>query len=1063
MIGLLGLKPGQGKRTFLVAAYLYLVIAAYLMLKSASKSLFLEAFGAKKLPLATIFIAIFVGLFAAAYIRISRRLDPTRLVVATLLFLAANLMGFWWLDHLQVSWVYPVFFVWVGMFGVIAPTQVWTLANDLFTTREAKRVFGVIGAGGIIGAISGGAITGTLATRIGTANLLPTGAILLLLATGIVVLLSRHQLQAHARRDEMPPPRRLSDSLRLVARSPHLRLVAALVMITAVATKMVDWQFNAVAEEAFQDADARTAFFGAFDAITGFVGFLIQAFLTSRLLMYIGLGGAILLFPLLMTFGTAALIPVVPIGFALKAATLAKGADQTLKHSIDRSSRELLYLPVSRTIKVQAKSAIDMVIDRSGDGIAGLVQLAVITLVTLPTAGNLTNVRHMALVNLVFLALWILVAVRLRRSYISELERSVVEGNIEIGSWHEAVAGAEALDAVRTALRSSVESEVIAALDLVGRNPQWDLSDALDTLIRDGSPEIRARALAIRLAPENPDLPEGVTRAFAKEDQALLAECIDLQLASDPAERRKRAEAILNRAGGPARGAWIALMVRRLGPEFQPMARTLIEELLHPDSPSEAREVATTAIGLLPDGGGMGDLLPPLLEDSQRTVSAAAVRACAAIGGEESLRALVPLLAQPLARREVRQALRSQGDAAVPMLAQAAGDTSLPHNVRRRIPSVLSAIGSGAAVEALSGMLRADDPRLVQAAGEALYRVRLVRPERSLLPARDARAMIREQGEICGRLWRLLQALERTAPEPCPDARALLIDSVREAYRQQHTVVFRTLCLAYSPRHILSCRRSLLDRNLELRANAAELLDNLMPHRLWRELVPILYPEEHEGKRGSKTDSEPLRGVLAERLGDEFGPWILTAALYYSVRARLQGEQAMCRRLADHPHDWIRETARAGLDHGFDRNRTRGNMTVVEKVVALRKVEIFRESPPEQLALIAAISREETVEDGFCLAREGDPPGDLFVLLDGRVRIRRGGNHVGDLGPGDAIGTWTLFDDEPLQVGAETSGETALLRIDRFALDEVLEEHPEISRTLIQQLIQRLRRMADSA
>ena len=56
-----------------------------------------------------------------------------------------------------------MFYIWVGILGVIAPTQVWTLANYLLTTREAKRIFGLVGAGGISGWIFSGLLAEKLA------------------------------------------------------------------------------------------------------------------------------------------------------------------------------------------------------------------------------------------------------------------------------------------------------------------------------------------------------------------------------------------------------------------------------------------------------------------------------------------------------------------------------------------------------------------------------------------------------------------------------------------------------------------------------------------------------------------------------------------------------------------------------------------------------------------------------------------------------------------------------------------------------------------------------------
>ena len=72
--------------------------------------------------------------------------------------------------------------------------QVWTLANELFTTRESKRVFGVIGSGGILGAVVGGEVAGRLAKVMGTTNLMLIVAGFLALAAVTAGLLCRFRL-----------------------------------------------------------------------------------------------------------------------------------------------------------------------------------------------------------------------------------------------------------------------------------------------------------------------------------------------------------------------------------------------------------------------------------------------------------------------------------------------------------------------------------------------------------------------------------------------------------------------------------------------------------------------------------------------------------------------------------------------------------------------------------------------------------------------------------------------------------------------------------------------------
>src|SRR5205807_7766588 len=124
------------------------------------------------------------------------------------------------------AWLYPVFYVWVGIIAVLAPTQVWTLANYLLTTREAKRIFGMVGSGGICGSVVAGYLSKIAARALGTESLLFGMAALLLICSGLMAILSKGgQLKLDPERNRVvgvagTGQRKLRDRARFVLSSP---------------------------------------------------------------------------------------------------------------------------------------------------------------------------------------------------------------------------------------------------------------------------------------------------------------------------------------------------------------------------------------------------------------------------------------------------------------------------------------------------------------------------------------------------------------------------------------------------------------------------------------------------------------------------------------------------------------------------------------------------------------------------------------------------------------------------------------------------------------------------
>ncbi len=415
----LGIKSGEFLTAFSLFCYLFLIIASYVISKTVRDALFLTEFGALNLPYVYVGIAIFVSFFVAVYLRLGRWLRPRVLVCWTLLFFLSNVVLFWWLVHLGLSWLYPVVYIWVGVFGVIAPMQVWMLASLFLTTRQAKRLYGFIGSGGLLGAIVGGLLSSWMVKQVGTENLL---LLLVFFLAACVWLTNLGWWQTpgetageSAERGEESPGS-LCQSISLIMRSQYLLLITAIISIGAMATTLADYQFKAVAEQTFVTKDQLTAFFGRFYGYLGIGAVLLQLLLTSRMMRRLGIGFTLFLLPLGLVLGSVAVLSYV----TLWSVTLLKGTDQLFKHSVDKSSLELLYLPLPVKIRTAAKSFIDTVVWRLADAAAGLVLLLLISFFSL-------SLRQITLVNLFFLLGWLVVAHTLRRKYVDAL-RSAISG-----------------------------------------------------------------------------------------------------------------------------------------------------------------------------------------------------------------------------------------------------------------------------------------------------------------------------------------------------------------------------------------------------------------------------------------------------------------------------------------------------------------------------------------------------------------------------------------------------------------------------------------------------------
>ena len=177
------LRPGDFVRGLPMFLYYLLIVMFYMLGRNSRDSIFLEVFDKTMLPYADIAVAALSGVLVALYLRASRGANLRNLQVGTLIAFAGMLPIIWWGVHVaNSSTVAVIYYVWVGVCGMLCISQVWMLANAVWTTREAKRRFGMLGSGGILGGIVAGFVTQGIAKKFGT------DAILFFMAAQVIAI-----------------------------------------------------------------------------------------------------------------------------------------------------------------------------------------------------------------------------------------------------------------------------------------------------------------------------------------------------------------------------------------------------------------------------------------------------------------------------------------------------------------------------------------------------------------------------------------------------------------------------------------------------------------------------------------------------------------------------------------------------------------------------------------------------------------------------------------------------------------------------------------------------------
>ena len=405
-------RNGEGMLALLMLVNVFLLLICYSVIKTVREPLILLGGGAELRSYAAAGQALVLIGFVPLYSWLASRVDRTKLLVGVTLFFVACIELFAVAVTQRIPYVGVAFFIWVGIFNISLVAQFWSFANDIYAKDAADRLFPVIVIGMTAGAPLGSFVAGRLfGLGIAPQVILQIAAALLVPSIGFYLWMHRRDGRTEEAREPMSS---LHGGFTLVLGNKYLRLVALLVVLLNVVNTTGEYLVarmltNHVGQLALADPTFnKQAFIGAFSGSYQFsvnvVALLLQAFFTSRLLKYRGLGGVLLALPLIALGGYA----IIAAGVGFSAVRWIKTAENATDYSVMNTARQLLWVPTSREEKYKAKQAIDTFFVRIGDLIsAGMVLLGSLRLHL--------DVQQFAVANIALTVVWLGVALLILR------------------------------------------------------------------------------------------------------------------------------------------------------------------------------------------------------------------------------------------------------------------------------------------------------------------------------------------------------------------------------------------------------------------------------------------------------------------------------------------------------------------------------------------------------------------------------------------------------------------------------------------------------------------------
>jgi HEAT repeat protein len=905
--------------------------------------------------------------------------------------------------------------------------------------------------------MTGAGLTALVANRVGTDNLLLCSALVLALCAVLVALIVRRE-KAAGQGGVVPAEEEGvggKEALRLLRESRHLQIIALVIAFAAIGAGLIEQQLN-MAAEAFKGraaTDNLTAFLAQVTLYLSFIGFLIQVGLTSRVHRRLGVGFALMVLPTCL--GATGLVML--LNAALWAPALARILDTSLRYSFDKTTREILFLPLPTALKYKAKPFVDVTVDRFAKGLAALLALVLIK----PWGLGL-NWQQISWASLVVVGLWVFTALRARREYMAAFRRSIEKRELEVQAVRPALADVSTVEALVEELAHPDEPRVLYAIDLLESLDKRHLvtplllhhesekvrvrallaleaarpeirerwRDAVERLLADGSVEVRAAAVQALAAIRGERAAE-LMRAHLQDRDPRLATIAAVTLAgSARAEDVAAAEDTLKRLAADTRDAAV-----------------------------EGRRQVAAALGQIPDAR-FRPLLVPLMFDPALDVAREAVRSAGRPGASQEL--LLPPLVSLLRHRPLRAAARSvlvgRGEDVLDVLAYFLRDGTEDIEVRRQIPATLGRIPSRKSMELLVACLGEADEPLRDQALAALERLRRERPVLAF-----AREPVEERALAEARRYFRCFSLRHNLLRD--DGQGSLLDrALEERLLRSVDRVYRLLGILYPWRDVVAARRG-MEGDARARARAAEYLDNLLrgPLRQW--LIPLLedIPPEDRARRANallKTRARDVEDTLAQLIHDE--DQVVSATAIHRVE-----EKALWRLADDLEHvlahrdarDWVAFEAASWalaarrITAEGRRARWREPLPAVEAAHRLREVPLLRFASVDALVRIAGASRTTRPEAGHVLVHEGIAAGEVQLLVDGSVITRRGQMPPRELAAPAALGLGGVLGGERALETVRAGGDALCLALGAPELLALLSEDVALTQALFRAVL----------
>ncbi len=977
---------------------------------TAADTMFLSRFspeGVKTLlPWVYVGTAVISTLLTWFYDFIQGRVPRLKLLVGTHIVLGISVFAFRYLISIYESftWLYFIFVIWLESCALISIMLFYSFAGDYFTTRDARRLYGYINGGLAFGTLLSGYFISLLVKGLGTDNLLYVlGGLQVLSALWAAVISTsskpiKDEEQALGQERKAP--------LRTIFGRPYVLIIMLVVVTGLVCFRLSEYQFQITASRAMQE-ERLAIFFGQFYSYVGIAQVIIQFLLVGWLLGRLGVLKSLAVLPVCL-LGMSAGFYFHP---AVLTAALLNFVRLAFSETLDLPSREVLFLPLPRRVRLRAQALFSGAVVPFGSGVGGAVILLLVR--------YLKEIHHFAPITAALVVLWLICLLILRPFYRGTLARTITAGEVDPGDLQRLVSIPGSAAVLKGLLQSQKVERVLLAMDLLRFRELGVLADTVCELTKSEDERIARTAFELLGAGEAKVPVDHFDRGIADSRPKVRSAALLAYAGIWREEALPQLREALDEEVTICRLAAMAGLIRFGGFDGAILVYPKLNEMLKSKRVAER----VTAVSIIRRIGGKGyeQTIAALLSDRSRVVRLEAASVCADLRLPELIPVLVEKMGQSILRENVIRALEAMPPEAGPSLTELLRNRNLSIEDRSSLATALAKVGRADALDLLFELVRSGEPILLRsAAGKAL----MIAWERRALPDMDREV-------VFGCVERLIEELTLVGNARIGSFTIDYPSSVlfRDRCLLIIGIIFSVLILLTDRDELKGIESSLLSPEQISRDNALELLDVILPRGLSSRLIPSLSKALYE----RPTESWGLPAELSQKLL-ESDEWLRCITLYH-----LAGGKRYKKGAQDMNENDLRL------------------INIINTISFLKTVDLFKDIPAEYLTSLAEIAQEVSFFKGETLFKEGERGDSLYLVQEGKICVRKGKKEVAKLGSGECIGEMALLDGKPRSATCVVENDAKLLRVSSDSFSNLLTSQPEISKALLRTLAQRLR------